>query len=254
MKEIRFGDKAVDVLPPHGKVELVDAMADDLDVVNAARVSFNKESDTLDESGEKLVAYLLRNSHGTPFEHNLFKFRVRAPIFVFREWHRHRIGISINEESGRYVELDTDFWLPDDDAVRVQTGKPGHYRYESVGSDLAPYDGDHLESVMTHGENVRDQMEGVYRYAEGVYHDLLKDGYAKEIARAVLPVGLFSTMIWSANARSLMAFFTLRSAPDAQREIRLYSHAMERLFAEVMPVTYDAFCEARGFGLETEDE
>ena len=241
-------------------------MADDLDVVNAARVSFNKESDTLDESGEKLVAYLLRNSHGTPFEHNLFKFRVRAPIFVFREWHRHRIGISINEESGRYVELDTDFWLPDDEAVRIQKGKPGHYRYESVGEELVPdphskpmnteIDGESgiIQGGIPRGELVRKQMQSVYDHAEGTYKLLLEEGYAKEIARAVLPVGLFSTMIWSANARSLMAFFTLRSAPDAQREIRLYSHAMERLFAEVMPVTYNAFCEARGYEISGEDD
>lgn len=143
---------------------------------------------------------------------------------------------SINEESGRYIQLDPDFWLPDDEAVRKQVGKPGHYSYESVGAE-------HINGSksLTHGTEVRLTLEEAYDIAYSNYEHLLNSGYAKEIARACLPVGLYSTMIWSCNARSLMAFFTLRSAPDAQREIRQYSLAMEKIFAKIMPATYWAF-------------
>lgn len=248
-EDLRFGPDAVTVLPPHGKVELVTHNASDLDVVDAARVSFGKQAVAAEGGGvqpgdAKLIEWLIKNEHGTPLEHTFFKFRVRAPIFVFREWHRHRIGISINEESGRYIQLDPDFWYPTPDAVRKQVGKPGNYSYESVGNDLIdphaplPKLG---ELNGTHGAHVVDRLNHAYMTAYSIYEQLLEEGYAKEVARACLPVGLYSTMIWSCNARSLMAFFILRSAPDAQREIREYSLEMEKIFAKIMPATYAAF-------------
>lgn len=223
---------ATSVHAPHGFVALKDSCASDLDVVNAARVSFNKESywgdgSRLTDADTGVLNYMLKNKHGSPFEHTFFKFHVRAPIFVFREWHRHRIGISINEESARYVPLEPDFYLPDDDHCRKQVGKPGHYTYEP----------------MSHGESerLREDLAYSYRIAYDVYSNLTRRGAAKEVARAALPVGIYSQMLWSCNARSLMAFLSLRNAPDAQREIHDYAEAMEAKFAVVMPATHAAF-------------
>jgi len=226
---------------PHGFVRLVTYNATDLMVVNAARVSFRKRSDwaaeledgtggILEEADEKVLRFLLKNKHGTPFEHTHFLFHIRAPIFVFREWHRHRIGVSINEESARYVPLKPDFYFPDNAHCRRQVGKPGHYTFEQMKPDTA-------ERV------VRRSMGRAYFVAYATYEDLLANGVAKEIARAVLPVGIYSQMYWTCNARSLMNFLGLRNAPTALMEIRDYAQAMESIFAEKMPVTCSAFVD-----------
>lgn len=242
------------VLPPHGFVALQSCDASDLDVVNAARVSFAKQSEfewtyscdchghveeycdhlpepTLATSDEGVLRYLLKGKHGTPFEHNFFKFHIRAPIFIFREWHRHRIGVSINEESARYSPLKGDFWFPDrDGGWRTQTGKPGAYTYEPL-----PYG----HAV----DGYEASMNSVYQHAYQTYEYFMEEGVAKEIARAVLPVGIYSQMIWSCNARSLMNFLALRNHPAALRELRMYAEAMERIFAATMPITHDAFVQ-----------
>lgn len=228
------------VHPPHGFVRLVEFAGSDLAVVNAARVSYDKQTDweeavpggaefRLAEGDKGLLRYLMKNRHGTPFEHNYFQFHVRAPIFVFREWHRHRIGISINEESARYVELQPDFYLPDDEHCRKQVGKPGHYTYEQMSASQA---------IAT-----RAMLRSSYEAAYGTYKRLMDEGVAKEIARAVLPVAIYSQMLWTCNARSLMAFLSLRNAPTAQREIKDYAQAMEDIFLAKMPVTAKAFIE-----------
>lgn len=228
------------VLPPHGFVALQRHTASDLDVVNAARVSFAKESGwesgedgthILGDTDEKVLRFLLAGKHGTPFEHNFFKFHIRAPIFIFREWHRHRIGVSINEESARYSPLSGDFWYPAiDGGWRTQIGKPGAYSYEPLPYGI---------TVMGY----EDKMKAVYDFAYETYQFYLAEGVAKEIARAVLPVGIYSQMIWSCNARSLMNFLALRNHNAALRELRLYAEAMEKIFAEIMPITHDAFVE-----------
>lgn len=228
------------VHPPHGFVRLVEFAGSDLSVVNAARVSYDKESTLernvfdrdilqLNQADVGLLGYLMKNRHGTPFEHNYFQFHVRAPIFVFREWHRHRIGISINEESGRYVELQPDFYLPDDDHCRKQVGKPGHYTYEPVPP--------------VHAKAIRDMLDTSYQRSYSIYKQLMDEGVAKEVARAALPVSTYSQMLWTCNARSLMAFLSLRNAPTAQREIKDYAQAMEDIFLTQMPVTAKAFIE-----------
>lgn len=233
---------AIAVHQPYGFVELVKSCADDLDVVNAARVSFDQESDWQDilndpgsvigkelkDADVGVLEYMMRHKHGTPFEHTFFKFRVSAPIFVFREWHRHRIGISINEESGRYVQLKRRFYLPDDEHCRKQVGKAGHYEYVTMEPDEA--------------QALRESLEHSYNIAFDTYEELLAEGAAKEIARLSLPVATYSQMIWSCNARSLMAFLALRNAPSAQREIKDYAYVMEHVFFnKLMPVTYAAF-------------
>lgn len=164
----------------------------------------------------------------TPFEHNSFRFHIRCPIFVVREWMRHRIS-SFNEESSRYHQLKDDFYVPDVHAVRSQIGKPGAYTFEPVEEALA--------------NETRDTFERIYKHIYAEYLDLLEKGVAKEVARAILPVGIFTQFYWTVNARALMNFLSLRNAQTAQYEIRMYADAVERLFAQQMPITHQCFIE-----------
>jgi thymidylate synthase (FAD) len=213
----------------HGFVRLDDAMASDLSVVNAARVSFARRKEEMDEADEGLIRFLMRDRHGTPFEHNSFRFHVRAPIFVAREWMRHRVG-SFNEFSMRYARATDEFYVPEADDVRTQVGKPGAYSFEPVSPELA--------------EQTREDLRAVYEQAFATYERLVEQGVARELARSVIPVGAYTEFFWTINARSLMNFVSLRAAETAQREIRRYADACERFFAERMPVTHAAFVAA----------
>src|SRR5439155_3289470 len=201
-------------------------MATDLSVVNAARVSFARRKDEMDESDAGLIRFLMRDMHGTPFEHNSFRFHIRAPIFVAREWFRHRIG-SFNEFSMRYAKATDDFYVPEPEDVRSQVGKPGAYSFEPVDAELA--------------ERTREELEAVYEHAYATYERLVEAGVARELARSVLPVGAYTQFYWTVNARSLMNFVSLRNSEFAQLEIRRYAEAVESFFAGKMPVTYAAF-------------
>ena len=213
----------------HGFVRLDDAMATDLSVVNAARVSFARRKDEMDESDEGLIRFLMRDRHGTPFEHNAFRFHIRAPIFVAREWFRHRVG-SFNEFSMRYAKATDDFYLPEPEDVRSQVGKPGAYSFEPVDDELA--------------DRAREELREVYEHAFETYERLVEAGVARELARSVIPVGAYTEFFWTVNARALMNFISLRAAETAQREIRRYADAVEQFFAAKMPVTHDAFVKA----------
>jgi thymidylate synthase (FAD) len=210
----------------HGFVRLDGAMTDDLSVVNGARVSFARRKDELDESDEGLIRFLMRERHGTPFEHNAFRFHVRCPIFVAREWFRHRVG-SFNEFSMRYARASDEFYVPEPEDVRTQVGKPGAYSFEPVSDELA--------------QQTREKLQEVYDAAYETYEELVEAGVAREVARAALPVGAYTEFYWTVNARSLMNFISLRNSESAQREIRRYAEACERFLEEQMPVTYAAF-------------
>ena len=217
-------------------------MGDDMSVIEAARVSTTLTSDTLrdtsvavDLSGKDLglINYLMRDRHGTPFEHNAFTFFVEAPIFVFREFMRHRIA-SYNEESGRYKELNPVFYVPNEDRKLIQVGKPGAYTFE---------DGTAEQQMMVSNSTKRVAEEA---YSE--YQRMLEAGVAREVARAVLPVSIYSSMFVTMNARALMNFLSLRTVREGttfpsypQREIEMVAEEMEELFATIMPVTYETF-------------
>lgn len=220
-------------------VELVRAAAQDGDVVFAARVSTQGEK-TLGQAGEDagerdrgLIRYLMRDRHGSPFEHNSFTFYVNAPIFVFREFMRHRIA-SYNEESGRYREMRPVFYVPGRDRNLVQVGKPGAYVFE-------PGTEEQHELVE---RAVREQCTSAYR----AYREMLEAGVAREVARSVLPLTLYSSMYVTINARSLMNLLSLRTKRDSaafpsfpQREIEMVAEQMEEHFREAMPLTHAAF-------------
>ena len=212
----------------HGFVALDAALASDLAVVNAARVSFNQESDELDERDAGLVRFLMREGHGSPFEHGYFRFLVKAPLFVVREHHRHRAGHSYNEWSGRYSKLEPEFYVPD--YVRTQVGKPGAYSFEPVDE--------------TTREATRREVAQNAERAFQTYERLLEQGVAKEVARAVLPLSTYTKYYWSCNPRSLMHFCSLRNHEAAQYEIRQYAAAAESFLERLMPVTHAAFVAA----------
>ncbi len=208
-----------------GFLALDGAFASDLAVVNAARVSFNSTSSAMEERDEGLIRYLMRDRHGSPFEHGYFRFLVKAPIFVVREHHRHRAGHSYNEWSGRYSRIEAEFYVPD--YVRTQVGKPGAYTFESVAPDVR--------------ESARAEIAGQAESAFAAYERMLEQGVAKEVARTVLPLSMFTKYFWSCNPRSLMHFCSLRNSEHAQFEIRQYAEAAEAFLAQLMPSTHAAF-------------
>jgi thymidylate synthase (FAD) len=210
----------------NGFVNLEDFMGGDLRVVNSAKVSNQKRSYEMGTEEARLINYLMKHRHGSPFEHSYFTFYARAPLFVVREWQRHRIG-SFNEMSGRYVEFDPEFYYPDQWRVPAATNKQGSVIPEDYDNDW--------------GRSITNDYEDAVLDAYKVYRYLLKSGVAKEMARMVLPLSLYTEFFWTVNARSLMNFLSLRTGEDAQWEIRQYANAIEVVFSEKMPHTWDAW-------------
>ena len=211
-----------------GFVRLDSCMADDISVVNSARVSFAKSQQEMDESAKGLINFLMREKHGTPFEHNAFRFHVKCPVFVAREWFRHRIG-SFNEFSARYSEVGEDFFVPYQTDVRSQVGKPGAYEFRMVEEEIS----DQAIEIISRANSVAYES----------YKELIDIGIAKELSRTVLPVGMYTQFYWTVNARSLMNFLSLRLSKTAQLDIRRYAKSVEAIFADKMPVTYKAWVE-----------
>lgn len=215
-------------------VELIDHMGNDEAICQAARVSTlgSASIETMESKG--LINFLLSNRHGTPFEHTAMKFRIEAPIFVWREFMRHRVGFSYNEESGRYKKLDPVFYVPPVNRPLVQQGKPGHYEFVP---------GTHEQMLMTH----EDLIEA-YQLAWDNYEGLLDKGIAKEVSRMCLPVATYSSAYVTCNARSIMAFLSLRTKHEnakfpsyPQHEIDCVATAMEVEFDRLFPLTSEAF-------------
>jgi thymidylate synthase (FAD) len=211
---------------PGGFVNLINHMGSDLDVVNSARISYNKQHEEIQDGDAGLINFLMKHRHGTPFEAVEFHFHVRAPITVVREWQRHRIA-SYNEVSGRYVKMELDSYVPARDAIRTQVGKPGHYEFM-----------DCEDNVKLHVETM---MKETYDKCYEAYENMLQMGVAKELARSVLPLGLFTEFRFKTNARSLMNFIELRNASNAMFEIREYAYEIEQTFRHILPLTYEAF-------------
>jgi thymidylate synthase (FAD) len=225
-------------------VELIQSVGTDLTVVQAARISTGRDSVPVDiddwtksmSEADGLIRFLMKNRHGTPFEHNLFTFRIEAPIFVWREFMRHRIGFSYNEESGRYKQLEPVFYVPARERNLVQQGKAGAYTF--VPGNEAQYG------------LTQDSLRRVYEEAYTEYEFLLGKGIAKEVARMCLPVAIYSSAYVTCNARSLMSFLSLRTKHEdskfpsfPQREIEMVAEQMEDYFVSQMPLTAAAFRE-----------
>lgn len=221
-----------------GFIFLEDFMGGDLRVVNSAKVSNNKRSTEMGASEAKLINYLMKHRHGSPFEHSYFTFYVKAPLFVVREWQRHRIG-SFNEMSGRYVQFEPEFYVPDQFRVPGSTNKQGSV---VPTEDIHLFnDPDEVYTVPQWNTWMQMRIDGAYTQAYKEYTDLLERGVAKEMARMVLPLSLYTEFFWTVNARSLMNFLNLRLGENAQWEIRQYAEVLASIFEREMPDTYIAW-------------
>ena len=216
----------------HGYVDLIETWGSDQRVIEAARMSTDKGfkgwGTPGDPGDERLLRYLWTHKHATPFEMGGLIIEVQAPIFVFREWHRHRTQ-SYNEMSGRYTVLPNLCYLPS--AKRARSSKQG--KANKQGSD----DG----FTLTEATVIRCALTDSYADARRTYEQLLTKGVAKEVARLCLPVAQYSRMRASANLRNWLAFLTLRLAPNAQYEIRQYANAVAQLVAKAFPRTWELF-------------
>ena len=213
-------------------VKLIRHCASDESVIQAAQVSAKGENNP-DTVPERLIKALARHKHGSPFEHNMITMYVEAPIFVIREWQRHRMG-SFNEMSGRYTTLEPKFYIPSEDRNVSNAGTKMEPDF-SVSNDRL--------NALTWSIMIRNSYDSWYYYEE-----LLRKGVANEVARMVLPLNIYTQMYWTVNARSLMNFISLRVESEdsvvksyPQYEIQMGAEQVEAIFAELMPISYEAF-------------
>lgn len=223
--------KAINVLD-HGLVRLVDSMGNDLSVVRNARVSYDAAWRAGDDTGsdKRLIKYLYKNGHNTPFESVTFTFEVKAPIFVVRQWHRHRTW-AYNEVSARYRELPEQFYVPAPEAIGKQSEHNKQMRMMTEEADVD----DRCSKF------IADSCSRAF----GDYRRLLASGTPRELARSVLPVATYTHMFATVNLNNLFKFLTERQHEHAQYEIRVYADALLELIRPIVPVAVEAFEEGR---------
>jgi thymidylate synthase (FAD) len=211
----------------HGRIRLVDSMGGDLSVVRSARVSYDAEWRAGEDDGKdaKLIHYLMKNRHTSPFESVQFTFEVKAPIFVFRQWHRHRTW-AFNEISARYAELPEEFYVPAIDKITTQSVNNKQQRTNEQLSDAA-----------TCQLMIREACTDAF----DTYRTLLSAGCPRELARGVLPVNTYSKMFATIDLHNLLGFIRLRDHSHAQYEIQVYAQAMLELIRPIVPVSVAAF-------------
>lgn len=206
-------------------VEVLGVFGDDKTVVNAARVSFNKTVETMEERDEKLIAYLAKHHHISPFFHPQIQLRIKMPIFVAREWFRHTVGFARNEVSRRYVDTTPEVWYPQADGLRARDPKLKQGSKEEPVEDADAI----VAEIKNHGEDCLK-----------FYDSLLKRQVAPEIARTVLPQGMYTEFIETASLAAYARLWELRTDSGAQREIQEYARAIERLLMPYFPVAWKA--------------
>lgn len=226
----------------HGYIELVDKWGSEEDIIRAARMSTQKGfkgwGDILagTQGDERLLAYLWRNKHCSPFEMAGATFEVQAPIFVFREWHRHRVPFGYNEASARYAPLPNVNYIPTVERLMLNSGGSNKQAGKTSGARQLTED---------EAELFLEQLSEIYALSESLYQGALESGVPKEIARVHLPVGRYSKMRATSNLRGWLSFLTLRMAPNAQWEIRQYANAVHDMLANRFPRTLALFDEGR---------
>lgn len=218
-----------------GMIEVIDVMGDDMRVINAARVSFNKHSDfsTIEDAGKivkymesgdyRLIKYLLKHNHFTPFTHPQLTLRIKMPIFIARQWFKHQIGLSRNEVSRRYVSYDPEFYMPDGFREMAENKKQG-------SSDVISAQSEQLVSLV---HNMNDK-------AEAVYQNLLACNICPEQARMVLPQSMMTEFFETGSLQAYLRIMALRTSPDAQKEVRDYGEEVGTIIKDLFPYTYDA--------------
>lgn len=213
-----------------GFVELLDTFGDDLTVVNAARVSFAKESRELTDRDRGLIRYLAEHDHVSPFFHPQARFRIRMPLFVTREWYRHQIGFARNEVSRRYVDSRPECWVPRSEDLRARDPKLKQGSRADAVSDATAW---------------RDRIADFQECAVSLYESMIADGVAPEIARAVLPQSMYTEFIETGSLAAYSRLCGLRLGPDAQREIQAYAGAVRDLLMTRFTVSWKALSPVR---------
>lgn len=213
-----------------GSVEVQEVFGSDLTVVNAARVSFAKEVSELSDRDDRLIDFLARHDHISPFFHPQVRLRIKMPIFVAREWFRHTVGLSRNEVSRRYVDSRPENWYPSVVGLRERDPRL------KQGSKETPVDG--AEELVT---EIREFGENTIRF----YESLLARNVAPEIARSVLPQGMYTEFIETGSLAAYARIWKLRTDPGAQREIQAYARAIEELLMPYFPISWKALTAAR---------
>ncbi|NQW81311.1 MAG: FAD-dependent thymidylate synthase [Polaromonas sp.] len=213
----------------HGHVRLVEHMGSDLSIVRSARVSYDAAWRAGEDEGKdaKLINYLVKNGHTSPLEAVQFTFDIKAPIFVLRQWHRHRTW-SFNEVSARYTALPEEFYIPEVSQITTQ----------SLSNKQMRTDVEHPDAVM-----LQEQIAGHCHDSFRLYHAMLERGMPRELARGILPLNTFSHMFATVDLHNLAKFCKLRSHEHAQYEIRVYAQAMLDLIEPLVPVTVAAIKE-----------
>lgn len=222
----------------HGLVRLVDSMGSDLSIVRNARVCVNAEWRAgLDKGSDtRLINYLYDNGHNTPFESVVFTFEVKAPIFVLRQWHRHRTQ-SYNEVSARYAELPEEFYIPEPHLIGTQNKGNKQMRETLTREEYQNLPPEKMDDI----ETTRVYMSEHNQAAFELYRKMLKDGVPRELARSVLPMSTYSHMFTTVNLHNLFKFLHERLHKHAQYEIRVYAEAMLELARPIAPVAVEAF-------------
>lgn len=222
----------------HGHIQLVDSMGSDLSIARNARVSYDSDWRAGEDKGSdtRLINYLYNNGHNTPFEAVTFTFDVKAPIFVFRQWHRHRTQ-SFNELSARYRELPEEFYVPEPHLVGTQNADNKQMRDPLTPEQFEALPRCERESL----HSVLDTMHACNKKSFRVYQSMIADGIPRELARSVLPVATYSHMFATVNLNNLFKFLGERMHPHAQYEIRVYAEAMLELIRPIVPVAVAAF-------------
>jgi thymidylate synthase (FAD) len=208
-----------------GFVECIEKFGDDLTVVNAARVSFQKESHSLTEGDKKLINYLAKHDHITPFFHPQARFRIKMPIFVARQWFKHTVGFARNEVSRRYVDFVPECWVPKPEEIRERD------KNVKQGSKDTP---------VSEPEEAYSIMNNHCKTSINTYEELLKRGVAPEIARTMLPQSMYTEFFETASLSAFARLCRLRLDPSAQKEIRDYANAIDKIMSELFPVSWKA--------------
>jgi thymidylate synthase (FAD) len=222
-----------------GFIEVVDSLGNDLTVVNSARVSFGKRKEKWDKSDERLVRYLAKHKHYSPFRHLQIQFHIKAPEFVMRQWYKHVVGIETtsnsstkdhawNEISGRYVEYD-EFY------------EPTEFRKQSEDNKQAS------DGLIELQSNTRSLWESTQQNCISAYKEMLSRGMAKEQARTILPLTLYTEVYWTASFQAVMNFIELRNEKTSQIEIQEYAKVLLDLMFEVYPMTTKLWAEAHNW-------
>lgn len=203
-------------------IELEDVYGSDLDICNSARVSYGKKSVELCDNDKKLIAYLIEHKHTSPLEHNMIKFRVKCPIYVARQWMRHRIGVSYNEISYRYVKAKDEFHIP------------SFWREQDDKNKQSSFETDKFDNI-----ELTSRFKHVIEQCVMLYENMISIGVCREQARTILPISLYTEFVFTCNLNSLFHFLSLRLKQNAQYEIRCYAKCMLDMIKDYFPITIE---------------